>query len=549
MTVQDDSKTPPDQHEAEVTVRPSDPPRSLIARLRPYLPAALTIAVVALAMIVFARPIENWFRGRPVFVGEASGVTTVDAGPLRVGVSVRPARPYPGEAELFVGVGDEAGKLLVNATLTALVGGVPMEVEPAGDGRFRVTLDIPDDGPLALHLDVREPTLGGGHAAVTVESGRVGVGHEGAVDGIAFYTCPMHPSIRTPSMGTCPICAMDLVAVTQEEVTTGAVRIDARRRQLIGVTTEVLAERAMTITVRATGIATWDETKLVDVTARADGWVEVLYADSTGKPVKKGDPLVAIYVPEIRSAELELIAAIRGQREAVGTMLEKSAKELRSAAYEKLRLLGVSDEELRQVLRSGKPEPAITLTSPIDGLVASKMVSRGSPVMANQPMLRLAVLDPVWVLAHIYEQDLALVEVGQEAMVTFPYLEGGPRRGTVTFLEPALDESTRTLRVRIALDNADGAVRPGMYAQAVMTSRREARLTVPHEAVIFAGPRRLVFVDEGAGKLRPVEVTLGVRDDHGWEVRSGLIAGQRVVTSGNFLLGAESRLRSAVGAW
>lgn len=518
------------------------------ARVMPYLPALITVTVGVVLWGVFERPIANWFAGRPVFEGESSGVTTVDAGPLRIGAVVRPARPYPGEAELFLGVGDELGALIPAADLTVIANGRLLPAEARGDGRFRVLVEVPEDKPLVVEVDVSDGKRGG-HAVVKLEPGKVGVLTDGGIDGIAFHTCPMHPSIRAPSPGTCPICAMDLVAVTQEEVVTGAVRVDARRRQLIGVTTETLTRRPLEITVRSTGIVTWNETQLVDITARADGWVEALHADYKGKPVKKGDPLVAIYVPEIRSAELELIAATRGQRQAAGTMLETSARELRSAAYEKLKLLGVSDEELRQVLRSGKPEPAITLTSPIDGLVADKLVSRGSPVMASQPMLRLATLDPVWVLVHVYEQDLSLIEVGLEAVVTLPYLEGGPRRGVVTFIEPALDETTRTQRVRIALPNPDGAVRPGMFAHASFVVRLPERLVVPHEAVIFAGARRLVFVDEGAGKMRPVEVTLGPRDDRGWEVKSGLEVGMRVVTSGNFLLGAESRLRSAVGAW
>lgn len=520
-------------------------------RLVPYLPALVTVVIGLVLWGLFERPIANWFAGRPVWDGASSGVTTVDVGPLRVGAVVRPARPHPGEAELFLGVGDELGTLIPGANLTVIANGRLLPVESRGDGRFRVVVEVPEDKPLVVELDVSDGKRGG-HSVVKLEAGKSGVQADGAVDGIAFHTCPMHPSIRAPSMGTCPICAMDLVAVTQEEIVTGAVRVDARRRQLIGVTTETLASRPLEITVRSTGIVTWDETQLVDITARADGWVETLHADYKGKPVKKGDPLVAIYVPEIRSAELELIAASKGQRQAAGTMLETSARELRSAAYEKLKLLGVSDEELRQVLRSGKPEPAITLTSPIDGLVADKLVSRGSPVMASQPMLKLATLDPVWVLVHVYEQDLSLIEVGMEAVVTLPYLsdlDAAPRRGVVTFIEPALDETTRTQRVRIVLPNPDGSVRPGMFAHASFIARRPERLVVPHEAVIFAGARRLVFVDEGAGKMRPVEVTLGVRDDRGWEVKSGLALGMRVVTSGNFLLGAESRLRSAVGAW
>lgn len=521
-------------------------------RLVPYLPALATVAIGVAFALVFHRPIANWFAGRPVLLGEPSRTVTLDAGSLRLGAAVRPATPHAGEASLFVGVGDQAGKLLPSATLVARVGGDHdrmLEVEPAGDGRFRVDVDVPESGPLELHLDATAPDLPGGHATLVLEAGRQGVAIPGRADGVAYHTCPMHPSIRSPSAGTCPICGMDLVPVTHEEITTGTVRIDARRRQLIGVKTEVLALAPMRVEVRTTGIATWDETSFVDVTARADGWVEELFADYTGKAVAAGEPLLSLYMPEIRAAELELIAAAKGRRLAEGTPLERTSGELQSAARDKLRALGVGDEDLRRVLRTGKPEAALVIPAPAGGVVAEKMVKRGSPVMANQPMLRLASLDPIWIEAHVYEQDASLVHVGLEARVTFPYLPGEPRRGTVTFIEPALDEETRTVRVRITLPNPDGALRPGMYADALLEVRLPERLIVPSDAVIFAGPRRLVFIDEGGGRMRPVEVELGLAGADGYEVRSGLAAGQRVVTSGNFLIGAESRLRSALGAW
>ncbi|MCC6622897.1 MAG: efflux RND transporter periplasmic adaptor subunit [Deltaproteobacteria bacterium] len=520
-------------------------------RLGPYFPAAITIGLGIVVAIVFHRPIADWLAGRPVMGGEASRTVTLDAGPLRLGASVRPAAPVPGDNILYIGVGDRLGALRPDATLVATrADGSALPVEAAGDGRFRVEVEVPEVGPVSVHLAAEAPGVGAGHVIATLEARRAGVGTDGrSADGVAFYTCPMHPSIRAPAPGTCPICAMDLVAVTHDEVVSGAVRIDARRRQLIGVTTAVLARAPMRVVVRATGIAQWDETRLRDVTARADGWVEELFADFTGKPVAEGEPLASLYVPEIRAAQLELIAAARGRRQAEGTPLEASTGQLKSAALEKLRALGVGDEDIKRVLRTGRPEPAIVISAPEGGVVAERMVGRGSPVMANQPMMRLASLDPIWVEAHIYEQDAALVHVGLEAVVTFPYLGGVEKRGLVTFIEPVIDEATRTMRVRVTLPNADGAVRPGMYADAVLEVRRPEALVVPEEAVIFAGPRRVVFVDQGGGLMRPVEVTLGARGVDGFEVVKGLSEGQRVVTSGNFLIGAESRLRSALGVW
>lgn len=521
-------------------------------RLRPYLPALVTIAIGVALVAVFARPIANWFAGRPVLAGEASRPITIDAAPLRLGAAVRPALPHAGEVALYIGVGDRQGRLLPAATLTATIAERKvLDVEAAGDGRFEVEVTLPEHGPLEVHLSAQLPgddaTIG--HAVVVLEAGRRGVAVPGSLDGVAFHTCPMHPSIRSAAPGTCPICAMDLVPVTHEEIKTGTVRIDARRRQLIGVTTAVIDPIPLRVAIRTTGIATWDETSFHDVTARADGWVEELFADFTGKAIQAGEPLLSLYIPEIRAAELELIAAAKGRRLAEGTPLERTSGELQKAALDKLRALGVSDEDLRRILRTGRPEPALVMHAPVGGVVADKMVKRGSPVMANQPMLRLASLDPIWIESHVYEEDASLVTVGMQAEVSFPYRPGEPRTGTVTFIEPALDEATRTLRVRITLPNPDGALRPGMYADARLDVILPERLVVPASAVIFAGPRRIVFVDEGGGRMRPHEVVLGVEGDDGYEVVSGLSAGQRVVTSGNFLIGAESRLRSALDAW
>jgi len=515
-------------------------------------PALATIAAVVVLGLVFRREVGNWFAGRPLTVGEASKVVTLEAGPWRLGAAVRPATPLAGDNELFVGVGDRLGVLAADATLEVQVGdGAWVAAEGRPDGQFRAVVEVPERGPVEVRLRAGSKASGeaGATAVVVLEAGRQGVARPGQADGVAYHTCPMHPSIRAPSPGTCPICGMDLVPVTHDEITTGAVRIDARRRQLIGVKTEVLEVRPMRKTVRMTGIATWDETRLVDVTARADGWVEELFADYAGKPFKVGDPIARLYVPEIRSAQLELLAAAKGHGAATGTMLEASASDLHKAAREKLKSLGVSEEDVRRLGRSGEPIPTLTLRAPVDGVVAEKMVKRGSPVMANQPMLRLGSLDPIWVEAHVYEQDAALVRVGLDAAVSFPYVPGEARRGAITFIEPVVDGETRTVRVRVELANGGGELRPGMYADLAAIIDLSPRLVVPHEAVIFAGARKIVFVDQGGGLMRPVEVELGVRDDAGFEVKKGLAAGMRVVTSGNFLIGAESRLRSALGAW
>jgi Cu(I)/Ag(I) efflux system membrane fusion protein len=365
----------------------------------------------------------------------------------------------------------------------------------------------------------------------------------------AYYTCSMHPSVRSANPGTCPICSMDLVPVTHEEVETGVIIVDAQRRQLIGVRTAAVRREPIGVTIRAVGKVTYDETRLSDVSVKYRGWIGTLHADSPGQLVRKGKPLFTLYSPELHSAQEELLAVLASQRQARGTSAPERADYLVEAARERLRLWDLEDAEIDRIAERGQAVKYLPITSPVTGYVVEKNVVAGAVVEPGMQLYRIAGLDRVWVEAEVYESELPLVSVGQQAEVGLSYLPGERFTGRVAFVYPYLQGSTRTGRVRIELANPGLELKPEMYADVTLRTDRGEGLVVPEEAVLYAGPRRIVFVDLGEGRLRPQEIEVGVRSGDRYEVLSGLEEGDRVVTSGNFLVAAESRLKSAAGLW
>ncbi|MEZ4222826.1 MAG: efflux RND transporter periplasmic adaptor subunit [Polyangiaceae bacterium] len=364
---------------------------------------------------------------------------------------------------------------------------------------------------------------------------------------IAFYTCPMHPSVKQPEMGKCPMCGMDLVAVTEEEQRSGVVRVDAARRQLIGVKTEVVQKRVMERNLRTVGRITYDETRMTEVSLKFKGWIGSLYANATGKKIRRGQTLFTVYSPEIYAAQEELLLAASTRRAFDGGMARSET--LVDAAKLRLRLWDVSQGSIDKVVRDGKPMRYVPIASPASGYIVEKNVFDGSAVEPGMKLLRIANLDKVWIEAELYEAELPLVPVGHEAKVTLSYLPGKEFSGKVTFVYPYLDAATRTGKVRIELANKQVELKPDMYANVELNVSRGEQLVVPDSAVIYAGPRRIVFVDLGQDRLAPREIKVGLRSGNEYEVLEGLEAGEKVVTSGNFLIAADSRLKSAAEMW
>ncbi len=327
--------------------------------------------------------------------------------------------------------------------------------------------------------------------------------------------------------------------------TDGAVHLTPAQLTTFGVTFGTVEQRTLTTDVRTAGTVVMDEARVATVTPKINGFVERLYVNTTGQPVRRGEPLAEIFSAELIAAEEELLLARRldrtvGQSAVPG--VPSSSGELLAAARRRLRLWDVSDAQIDDVLRTGRSRRTITLYSPATGVVTDKKVTQGQAVQAGTEIYVVADLSSVWVDAQVRESDAADLRVGSGADLEFATYPGRTYKGRITFLYPTVAEQTRSLRARIAIANADGRLKPGMYATVRLSSPTRSALTVPRSAVLQTGERAVVFVDQGKGALRPMDVVTGRAAGEYVEILSGLEAGQRVVTSAQFLLDSESNL-------
>lgn len=392
------------------------------------------------------------------------------------------------------------------------------------------------------------PTCGSASTWGVAPQDDAGVSHEGhGHDGkdVSFYTCSMHPSVRDKQPGTCPICSMNLSGVTYNEEESGVIFVEEARRAQLGVHTAKVVRAPLSRSIRAVGRIAYDEKRLEDVTLKLGGFITKLYVSETGQPVKRGQVLFALYSPELFAAQQEYLLA----RASHGDAGSGRADYLVRAAEKKLQLWGLSKAQIDGIATRGEPLEDVPFYSPATGYVIEKKVVDGAAVMTGERLFRIAALDRVWVEAEVYEGDLALIEKGQRALVTLSYVAGKTYEGKVAYVFPYLDPTTRTGKVRLELPNDKLELKPDMYATVAFQIELGPRVQIPISAVVYTGPRRLVFLDIGEGRLRPQEVTLGARNEDNVEVIRGLREGQTVVASGNFVIAAESRIRSNAKFW
>jgi len=319
------------------------------------------------------------------------------------------------------------------------------------------------------------------------------------------------------------------------------VTIAPGRMQVLGVRTAPVETRAaLSRTVRATGTVQFDERRMAVVSTRVGGWVERLEVGATGDAVRRGQVMADIYSPDLVASEEEFLVASR-----MGAMA--------AAAAQRLRALGVPDDEIARLRRTGKAAQRIPVLAPADGIVTEKMVVQGTRVGPEQPLYRTASLSPMWLIAEVQEQDLGAVRPGQQAKATFVAFPGRSFDGTVDFIYPSLSAETRTGRVRVVMPNTDAALRAGMFANVEVEAPAGAgvgpTLAVPSSAVLDSGTRQVVLVDRGEGRFEPRQVRVGAQGDGQAEILDGLKPGESVVVGANFLIDAESNLRSALQAF
>lgn len=371
-----------------------------------------------------------------------------------------------------------------------------------------------------------------------------------------LWTCGMHPQVIQDHPGRCPICGMELVPLLAAPEPAagegaGAVVLDPVVVQKMGVRTAAVVEGTLAVPVRAVGVLAEAEPARHDVNLRVSGWIERLPAHTEGMHLAAGDPLFDLYSPELEAGVAELIAARRA-RDRLGSDAPGRAMAARSvaAAERKLRLYGLPADEVARLGRLDRPPRTITFRSPIRGHLVEKNVVEGAAVAAGTRVMRIVDHSQLWLDARVFEQDLPLVHIGQTATATLTALPGRTVTGEVIFIHPHVDPRTRSGMVRLVVPNPTLILRPGMYASVeIRTEAPAPTMLVPREAVIDTGVRQLVFVAEAGGRFQPRQVTLGTEAAGVVQVLDGLHAGETVVTSGQFLLDAESRTREAVAKY
>ncbi len=357
------------------------------------------------------------------------------------------------------------------------------------------------------------------------------------------YHCPMHPTYISDRPGTCPICGMNLVPVDGSGTDSSATAVEGRTtiaitpdwRAKIGVTTVVAERQTMNREIRATATLAYPEDRIVQVSPRFGGWVKEVYVDSAGRAVKAGDPLFKLYSPELRSTQQEFLDA-----------LASGSAAIKEAPRRRLALFGLDNDEIAQIEKSGSASDSVVIRAPATGVIRTKRAFAGMSFATGEMLFEIADASRMWAVLKVAEQDLPLIKIGQEVHLAVSALPNHLFEAEVDYVSPALDEMTRRADVRVALDNQDGSLRADMWATASLSVPLPESVTIPASAALDTGRRTLVFVDRDDGHLEPRAIRAGARAGDFIQVRSGLEAGERVVTRALFLVDSESQMKAAI---
>ena len=370
---------------------------------------------------------------------------------------------------------------------------------------------------------------------------------------ILFYRNPMGLPDTSPAPKKDPM-GMDYIPVYEGEEPQGpTVKISLDKVQKLGVKTEAAATRNLSRTIRAVGTVQIDERAQRTVSPRFEGWIQRLDVSVTGQFVKRGQPLMEVYSPDLVTAQQEYIVATKGVAalKDAGPEMQANMRNLVEGSLQRLRNWDIAEEELARLREEGKPRNAITFRSPVSGVVLEKPSVQGMRFMSGEMLYKIADLSSVWLLADVFEQDIGLIRPGQAARVRVNAYPDKLFEGRVAFVYPTVTPETRTARARIELRNPGLLLKPAMYASVELSSgeAHAKRLSVPDSAVLDSGTRQVVLVRRDEGLFEPREVKLGMRGDGYIEVIEGVKEGEDVVVSANFLIDAESNLKAAIGGF
>lgn len=435
---------------------------------------------------------------------------------------------------------------------------------------------------------------------------------EGKPGNVDYYTCTMHPSVHSQNPhDKCPICGMDLVPVYKSSATAntssaqsentdqpatqagaqkikfyqstmnpqetspvpakdsmgmemkpvyeeagipenkpGEFSVPVERQQQIGVTFATVEKRPVKYSVRAVGLVAGDKQRHWDYVARVDGYVQKLDVFSRGEVVEKGAPLLSIYSPDFLTTENEFFDLLRVHDGMTNnSALAESNDRLIQSARERLRLWNISDDQIAELEKNRQPKENITLVSPFRGIVQDLDVDQGRHVSVGDHLVDVADLSVVWVWAQFYQDELPLLKQGLPVIVTSSSMPGQSFSGKISVIDPFVNDASRTIRVRVDVENPDFKLLPDMYVDTTLNIDEGVSLAIPVNAVLPTGEHNIVFVDKGGGKLEPRFIELGRQFDGYYSIKSGLKENERVIDSANFLIDAESQVQGALKSW
>jgi len=332
---------------------------------------------------------------------------------------------------------------------------------------------------------------------------------------------------------------------------TPQVEISSEQQKLIGVKTVKVSLKPIQKVIRTVGRIETDERKQTTINTKIEGWIEKLHVDYTGRYVKKGDPLVEIYSPELLATQQEFLGVLKWAKQpddkkkddTLSLMLAKDAMASLDAARQRLRLWDISEDQIKQIELSGKPVRTLTLYSPVSGFVTQKMAVLGMKVMPGEKLFDIADLSTLWIVADIYEYELPFVKVGQPAKITLSYFPGKELSSKIDYIYPTISADTRTAKIRLTLPNPGGQLKPQMFTNVEIKISFGQKFVIPESAVIDTGTSQVVYVEKGEGAFEPREVELGLRAGGAVEVLRGIKAGEKVASSANFLIDSEAQLK------
>lgn len=393
----------------------------------------------------------------------------------------------------------------------------------------------------------------------------------------ALYHCPMHKEYISDKPGNCPICSMKLVKkegsdeeamkkmiqenqVTHSETSqttnteaaaaTGAVFISPERQQMLGVRSVPAEYKTISREVRTVGKIAYDETRITHIHTRFNGWIEHVFVDFVGEPVRKGQQLFTIYSPELVSTQEEYLLALRSREKLGGSSFDwisKGSNTLADSAKERLKLWGVSEAEIEEVRKTGKARRTVPVYSPVNGIVTQRAAyHHGTYITPEMEIYTIVDISTVWLVADISEKDLPFVKTGQMLTIEFPYSNGKRIDSRIEFFYPYLDPATRTGQVRVQLKNPGNQFKLDQFVNVFVRMEEQKNLVVPSDAVLNTGEKQYVFIDLGDGYFDPRQLRIGVQTAEETSIEEGLKEGERVVTAANFLLDSEARLRGVL---